>query len=100
MKTTFDFAKKRLYQKAAENDVEITNFYMIGDNPHADIKGGNDNDCVSILVKTGVYSGKDQFGEPIQNDSENPAKHVVDDMEAAYRLILQQERLTEHIKFQ
>jgi ribonucleotide monophosphatase NagD (HAD superfamily) len=28
---------------------------MIGDNPHADIKGGNDNGCESILVKTGVW---------------------------------------------
>jgi ribonucleotide monophosphatase NagD (HAD superfamily) len=57
MKPTYDFAKKRLYEKADKMGVDISNFYMIGDNPHADIKGGNDNDCVSILVKTGVFQG-------------------------------------------
>ena len=54
-KKTFDFAKDRLYQQASDQGVEISNFYMIGDNPKADIKGGNDNDCVSILVRTGVW---------------------------------------------
>jgi ribonucleotide monophosphatase NagD (HAD superfamily) len=32
---------------------------MIGDNPHADIKGGNENDCISILVRTGVWNGEE-----------------------------------------
>ena len=35
---------------------------MIGDNPKADIKGGNDNDCKSILVRTGVWRGTDSSG--------------------------------------
>ena len=61
-KPTFDFAKSRLYAQASAMGVEISNFYMIGDNPHADIKGGNDNDCDSILVRTGVFSGLDPNG--------------------------------------
>ena len=76
-KPTFDYAKKKLIEKAERMGVEISNFYMIGDNPHADIKGGNDNDCVSILVKTGVYQGCTRDGTPLENDIENPAQHVV-----------------------
>ena len=30
---------------------EIGNIYMIGDNPKSDIKGANNNDCISILVR-------------------------------------------------
>ena len=75
---------------ADENEVEITKFYMIGDNPHADIKGGNENECVSILVRTGVWNGG-------VNDEENPAHFVVNDIVEAYKLILEKENLSEFI---
>lgn len=38
---------------------------MIGDNPKSDIRGGNNNGCVSILVRSGVFKG--------ENDPEDPA---------------------------
>ena len=98
-KPTYDFAKKRLHEKAERMGVEISNFYMIGDNPHADIKGGNDNDCVSILVKTGVYQGCTRDGTPLDNDIENPAKHVVEDVTEAYKLILEKENIESYVKF-
>ena len=73
---------------------------MIGDNPLADIKGGNDNDCDSILVRTGVWSGKDpKTGERIENDQGNPAKYVVENMKEAYEIILEKEGLKDKVKF-
>ena len=64
---------------------------MIGDNPQSDIEGANRKakanlektgirNWKSILVKTGVY--KDGV------DDSNGADYIVDDMEAAYELIL------------
>lgn len=93
MKNTFDFAKARLLKQAEDQGVEISRFYMIGDNPLADIKGGNDNDCDSILVRTGVWSGKNKFRNTIDNDEKNPAKYVVNDMSEAYKVILEKEGL-------
>jgi ribonucleotide monophosphatase NagD (HAD superfamily) len=53
---------------------------MIGDNPAADIAGGNGKGWKTILVRTGVYQG-------IENDKEHPATHIVNDMEEAVKLI-------------
>ena len=53
---------------------------MIGDNPKSDIDGGNRMGWVTILVRSGVYQGTG-------NDREHPATYVVDDMEAAVKLI-------------
>jgi ribonucleotide monophosphatase NagD (HAD superfamily) len=36
--------------------LKVGNCYMIGDNPSSDIKGGNDMNWTTILVKTGIYS--------------------------------------------
>ena len=49
---------------------------MIGDNPDSDIDGANrrGDSWVSILVRTGVFNGKDKA-----NDERHPAKHVVED---------------------
>ena len=84
-KKTFDFAKQRLQKAAEDADISISNFYMIGDNPHADIKGGNDNECETILVRTGVWHGYEDAEDGsgrfrLENDAENPATYVVDDM--------------------
>jgi ribonucleotide monophosphatase NagD (HAD superfamily) len=57
---------------------------MIGDNPPVDIKGANDSGFVSVLVRTGVFNE----GE---NDLENPAKYVVNDVNDAVDLILRLE---------
>ena len=82
MKNTFDFAKNRLLKQAENQGVEISRFYMICDHPLADIKGGNDNGCETILVRTGVLSGKNKFfviekwASTNDNDLKNPAKYV------------------------
>jgi HAD superfamily hydrolase (TIGR01456 family) len=75
----FEFAKKQIEEN--NKNIDITNFYMIGDNPPVDIKGANDSGFVSILVRTGVFNG-----DP--NDMINPAKYVVDDVGKAIDLIL------------
>ena len=66
---------------------------MIGDNPHADIKGGNDNGCVSILVSTGVWKPEQDTPLGQQNDPHNPAQVVVRNMNEAFREILRREGL-------
>ena len=59
---------------------------MIGDNPSVDIKGANENDFISILVKTGVFDGD-------KNDPENAAKYVLDHVGSAVDKILSIENL-------
>ncbi|KAL4437748.1 hypothetical protein ABPG74_012423 [Tetrahymena malaccensis] len=79
---TYDYAKNHL-QTLSEDS--IGNVYMIGDNPKSDIRGGNNNGCVSILVKSGVFSGT--------NDAEDPAQHVVEDFHDAIKLIFEKENI-------
>ena len=93
-KRTFDYAKEKVSKKASDLGHDISNFWMIGDNPKADIKGGNDNDCKTILVRTGVWRGVDNNGELELNDKENPADFVADDMSEAYKIILREENLS------
>jgi HAD superfamily hydrolase (TIGR01450 family) len=52
---TFDYAEKLLLQKAIEQGVDISRFYMIGDNPEGDIEGANRKGWESILVRTGIF---------------------------------------------
>jgi ribonucleotide monophosphatase NagD (HAD superfamily) len=59
---------------------------MIGDNPYVDIKGANDYGFISILVKTGVFSGEEN-----KNHIEHPANYVVDNVGNAVKLIEQLE---------
>ena len=78
-------------------------FYMVGDNPLADIKGANNAGAVphccelraktsampcaagkdwrSILVRTGIFSAEG-------NDPLHPADYVCDDVTAAVALVL------------
>jgi ribonucleotide monophosphatase NagD (HAD superfamily) len=60
---------------------------MIGDNPDGDIEGANRKGWESILVRTGIFESK----EP--NHHKYPAKYVVDDMEAAVKLIFEKENM-------
>lgn len=66
---------------------EISNFYMIGDNPTSDIRGGNLADWKTILVKSGVYQGNSL------PKSDSPT-HIVDDFEKAIDLIFHEEGLS------
>ena len=58
-------------------------YYGIGDNPKSDIRGANNagDHWKSILVRTGVFRGKD-------NDAEDPADIVLNDVLEAARYIL------------
>lgn len=59
---------------------------MIGDNPTVDIQGANDSGFISILVRTGVFSGK-------ENHDKYPAKYVVDNVGQAVKLIEELEKI-------
>ena len=84
---------------AEAQNVDISNYYMIGDNPMADIRGGNNNGCRSMLVKTGVWNPINPTdGSVLENDSENPATYVVENLHEAVEVILREENLSEAIK--
>lgn len=72
-------------------NVEISNFYMIGDNPHSDIDGGNRKGWTTILVRSGIFQG-------LHNDPTHPATYVVDDLEAAVEKIYEVEGLNVRIE--
>ena len=74
---TFDYAESLFKQKASDEGVEISNYYMIGDNPEGDIEGANRKGWNSILVRTGLFEEKEG------NHPDHPATHVVEDMNEA-----------------
>lgn len=80
----FEYSKKKLTELA--HPYEISNFYMIGDNPNVDVLGGRNNGFKTILVRTGVF----KEGE---NDKNNPADFVVNDIGEAIQLISRLEGL-------
>ena len=91
----YDFAEQMIGEKCKKDGIEISNYYMIGDNPLSDIEGANRrgeenfkktgvNNWRSILVKTGVWQ---------EGADTNNATYVVEDMKAAYDLILNEEGL-------
>eukprot|EP00825_Cyclidium_porcatum_P052207 TRINITY_DN9818_c0_g1_i3.p1 TRINITY_DN9818_c0_g1~~TRINITY_DN9818_c0_g1_i3.p1 ORF type:complete len:159 (+),score=51.96 TRINITY_DN9818_c0_g1_i3:95-571(+) len=83
----YDAAFQYMKKKAQElTNLEISNYYLIGDNPQSDILGANNNGFDSILVKTGVYQSD-------QNCSEIPGKYFVEDITAAVNLILKIEQI-------
>ena len=57
----------------------------------SDIRGGSQNDCISILVRSGMFTGRSPTGEVIENDPNNPAHYVVDNLFEAYKLIIEKE---------
>ena len=79
-------------EQAAKKGVELTNYYMIGDNPKSDIAGGNAKNMTTILVKTGVFNPEDKTSEG-GNDREHPASFVVDSFKEAIELIWKREQL-------
>lgn len=59
--------------------------YAVGDNPAADIQGANNYGWTSVLVRTGVFTGKD-------NSSEFPANIVCENvLEAVERIVFAEE---------
>jgi len=77
---TFEYAEKHL---KSLTKMQVSNFYMIGDNPKSDIRGGNAAGWITILVKTGVFHHSEEY----PNDIEDPAKYVVEDFVDAIKLI-------------
>lgn len=88
---TFDYAESLFLDKAHSQGIEISNYYMIGDNPEGDIEGANRKGWNSILVRTGLFEDKEG------NHPDHPAKYVVQDMDEAVRLISKIEGL--NLKF-
>ena len=83
-KVQYDFATDLLEKQAAMIGLpEISRFYGVGDNPKSDIRGANNagDNWKSVLVRTGVFTG-------IDNDEEDPADVVVEDILDAINYIL------------
>ena len=85
---TYKYAEN--YIKAKWKNFDITNFYMIGDNPLSDIKGANSAKWKSILVKTGMHKSD-------ENDLDNPATFLVNNVKEAINLIMRLEGLPYNI---
>lgn len=64
---------------------DLTSIFAVGDNPLSDIQGANvrGKPWVSVLVRTGNFSGED-------NDIEHPANIVMDDVHLAVKHVLKQ----------
>ena len=89
---TYNYVETILRQRASTNGVDISNFYMIGDNPESDIAGAIKKGWISILVKTGVFDPKADSSSN-GNDTKFPATYVVDDFTEAINLIFKLEAL-------
>lgn len=88
----YDFTESVLQTRAAKQNIKISNFYMIGDNPNSDIAGAIKKGWVSILVRTGVFNPEDPTNVN-GNDKKFPATHVVDTFDDAIKLIYRLENL-------
>ena len=76
-KVTFDYAQATLGALAEESGRTVDKIYMIGDNPHTDIKGANEAKAggapwESVLVKTGIFQDAAGTG----NHPQHPASLV------------------------
>lgn len=83
---TFNYTKSFIKKNWPE--FEISNFYMLGDNPNTDILGGNRSQMETILVRTGVYSENNK--NKYVDESMKP-KHLVEDFFEAINLISKKE---------
>ncbi|CAB4478395.1 HAD-superfamily hydrolase [Rhizophagus irregularis] len=84
---TYLYAAEKLRKfamKFTDENVPNRRIYAVGDNPASDIAGANRAGWTSILVRTGVFSGK--VNNPI-----NPANHVVDNILHAVEWIFSKE---------
>ncbi|KAM0748710.1 HAD-superfamily hydrolase [Meredithblackwellia eburnea MCA 4105] len=62
-KATYDYTSRLLYSLAHPGGDYDGRVYMVGDNPRSDIAGANAFGWESILVRTGVFRGKDTDAE-------------------------------------
>jgi len=83
---TYDYAKKHLSEYAK---TELSNTYMIGDNPKSDIRGARAAGWKTILVESGVFKKK----PGVENDPQDPADFVVKDISEAIKLICKLENI-------
>ncbi|RKP05016.1 HAD-like domain-containing protein, partial [Thamnocephalis sphaerospora] len=86
---TYQFAERAIRQQLSLADqqdalMEPLQVYAVGDNPAADIAGANGYGWTSILVRTGVFQGRD-------NDQKYPAAHVADHVGDAVRWAFERE---------
>ncbi len=92
-KATFDYCERVMRERAMQQGIEISHFYMIGDTPESDIQGANaksEDGWHSILVRTGLFQG-------LENHDEHPARYVVEDVQAAVKLIFELEKVDREI---
>ncbi|KAI8985856.1 HAD hydrolase [Pilobolus umbonatus] len=81
---TYQFAEKVLHSLTpSTNPLRV---YAVGDNPAADIQGANGYGWTSILVRTGIFTGKN-------NSEEYPADMVCDNVEEAVEKVIAQENM-------
>lgn len=83
---TFEFAK--VFAQKQWPEIEISQFYMLGDNPETDILGGNRSKMQTVLVKTGVYN---DGNKEILQDYERKPTYIVQDFFEAIHLIAEKE---------
>jgi ribonucleotide monophosphatase NagD (HAD superfamily) len=81
---TYQFAEQVLESLKPAGTGRPRNVYAIGDNPAADIQGANNYGWTSVLVRTGVFTGKD-------NSEEFPANIVCENVEEAVEKVIAQE---------
>ncbi|EEB09138.1 cardiolipin synthase/hydrolase fusion protein [Schizosaccharomyces japonicus yFS275] len=68
---TYKYATNVLndFRREMNATTPLREIFMVGDNPASDIRGANSFGWTSILVRTGVFQGK-------ENSEQYPAKHV------------------------
>ncbi len=83
VKAVFEYVQEIMINKFGQGC-----FFMVGDNPRADIKGANEIGWASFLTQTGVHQGP-------ENDPENPATMVVNTFADSVDVVLkiQKEKL-------
>ncbi|RCH85863.1 hypothetical protein CU098_003770, partial [Rhizopus stolonifer] len=80
---TYQFAEQVIHSLSEQQPQRV---YAVGDNPAADIQGANNYGWTSVLVRTGVFVGR-------ENSHEFPAKMVCENVEEAVEKIIAQEEL-------
>lgn len=81
---TYQFAEQVLESIQPQSAQRNRRVYAVGDNPAADIQGANGYGWTSVLVRTGVFTGKG-------NSPDFPADIVCENVEEAVESIITQE---------
>lgn len=81
---TYQFAEQVLDSISHNKSTSPRTVYAVGDNPAADIQGANGYGWTSVLVRTGVFTGKG-------NSQEYPANIVCENVQEAVEKIIASE---------